>query len=125
LNGEPASSGPGARQAQGQILLVLTSCPDADTAARLRRLLVDSRLAACVNQLAPVTSTYRWQGGVEEAVEVPLLIKTSSDRYAEVQAALRAAHPYQLPEIIALPVSCGLPEYIAWVLRESEPAQNR
>ena len=121
MNGKAGLYQPGADVGPGEILLVLTNCPDAGTAARLRRHLIESNLAACVNQLAPVNSTYRWQGAIEEAVEVPLLIKTSRKRYAELQDALRAAHPYQLPEIVAIPLTCGLPEYLAWVRQESEP----
>lgn len=105
-----------------EILLVLTTLPDADTAARIARQLVDARLAACVSVLAPCTSVYRWQGQTETATEVPLLIKTPRARYADLEAALRAAHPYELPEIVAVPVSEGLPAYLAWVAGETSPA---
>ncbi len=100
-------------------LLVLTNLPDADTAAALARLLVDSRLAACVNQLPPVRSTYQWQGKLETAEEVPLLIKTTSARYPELEQAIRIAHPYEVPEIIALPIERGLPAYLDWVAAET------
>jgi periplasmic divalent cation tolerance protein len=101
------------------VLLVLTSCPDAQVAQRLRRQLVESRLAACVSQLPPVTSTYRWQGGIEEAAEVPLLIKTTRAAYPALEAALRQLHPYDLPEILALPVERGLSAYLDWVADET------
>jgi periplasmic divalent cation tolerance protein len=101
--------------AQEGVLLVLTNCPDEATATRIRRDLVDGRLAACVNQLGPVQSTYRWQGAVEEASEVTLLIKTTRQRYAAVEARLRQLHPYSVPEILALPVEGGLADYLNWV----------
>jgi periplasmic divalent cation tolerance protein len=102
-----------------QTLLVLTNLPDADAARTLAGRLVEERLAACVNILAPCTSVYRWQGRVEEAQEVPLLVKTTAARYAALEAAIRAAHPYALPEIVALPVDRGLPDYLAWVAAET------
>ena len=100
-------------------LLVLTNLPDQDSAEALARELVKARLAACVNVLAPCQSFYRWQGALETASEVPLLIKTRSDCYAALEAAIRARHPYELPEIIALPVSAGLPDYLAWLAAET------
>ncbi len=109
-------NGPGARS--GAVLVVLTNCPDGETAARLRNELVERRLAACVNQLGPVTSTYRWQGAIEQASEVALLIKTTYERYPALEAALRKLHPYELPEIIAVPVQCGLTDYLSWVRSE-------
>lgn len=101
------------------ILLVLTNLPDADSAGRVARLLVEQRLAACVNLLAPCTSVYRWQGAVETATEQPLLIKTTRVAYLALQAALQEAHPYELPEIVAIPVQEGLPAYLAWVAAET------
>lgn len=103
------------------VLVVLTNCPDEATADRIARALVDNRLAACVNQLAPVQSTFRWQGEVEEATEVPLLIKCARDRYAAVEEAIRQLHPYTLPEIIALPVVVGYGPYLRWIADETTP----
>lgn len=100
-------------------LLVITNLPDADAAARLARHLIESRTAACVNQLAPCVSTYRWQGEIESASEVPLLIKTTLAAYPKLEAAIRAEHPYELPEIISIPVTAGLPAYLEWVARET------
>lgn len=97
------------------MLLVLTALPDEDTAQRIATDLVEARLAACVSIGAPVRSVYRWQGAVERTVEVPLAIKTTADRYDALEQALRAAHPYELPEIIALPVECGLEGYLRWM----------
>lgn len=101
------------------VLLVLTNLPDADSAGRVARLLVEQRLAACVNVLAPCTSVYRWQGALETASELPLLIKTTRAAYPALQATLREAHPYELPEIVAIPVQEGLPDYLAWVAAET------
>lgn len=102
-----------------QTLLVLTQLPDAETARTLAGRLVEARLAACVNILAPCRSVYRWEGKIEGAEEVPLLIKTTAARYAELETAIRAAHPYSLPEIVALPVERGLPAYLGWVAAET------
>ena len=100
-------------------LLVITNLPDADTANKLARAIIESRAAACVNQLAPCTSTYRWQDEIETASEVPLLIKTTSAAYPRLEAVIRAAHPYELPEIIAVTITAGLPAYLDWVSQES------
>ena len=102
-----------------RVLLVLTNLPDRESAESLAQTLVERRLAACVNVLAPCRSVYRWQGTVEAADEVPVLIKTTEARYAALAAAIRERHPYELPEIIALPVSAGLPDYLAWVAAET------
>lgn len=101
------------------VLAVLTNAPDEATAQDIATSLVTSGLAACVNVLAPCRSVYRWQGVVESAQEVPLLIKTTRARYAEVEAAIVAAHPFEVPEIIALPVGDGLPAYLDWVATET------
>lgn len=104
-----------------QFLVVLTNCPDQPTAEKIAKQLVESRLAACVNVLAPCLSVYRWQGAVEEGPEVPLLIKTTAERYSDVEGVIRLHHPYELPEIIALPLSKGLPGYLDWIADESRP----
>lgn len=96
-------------------LLVLTNLPDLATAEALASFLVEGRFAACVNILQPCRSVYRWLGEVETAQEVPLLIKTTEARYPALEEAIRARHPYETPEIIALPVVQGLPDYLAWV----------
>lgn len=100
-------------------VLVFTNAPDREVAARIAEALVDKRLAACVNVLAGCTSVYRWQGDIERAEEIPLLIKTRAARYPEVEATIRHLHPYELPEVIAVPVSQGLPEYLQWVAEET------
>jgi periplasmic divalent cation tolerance protein len=96
-------------------LLVITNLPDAESARALASTLVEQRVAACVNVLAPCQSIYRWEGKVEEAEEVTLLIKTSAARYAALEEAIRAYHPYELPEIVAVRIEKGLPDYLAWV----------
>jgi periplasmic divalent cation tolerance protein len=106
----------------GQTLLIFTNLPDAASAQAMAASLVSGRLAACVNVLAPCSSVYRWQGAIESAQEVPLLIKTTAARYAELEAAIRAAHPYELPEIIAVPIVHGLPDYLRWVAAETRTA---
>lgn len=99
-------------------LLVLTNLPDATSAEALARTLIEQKMAACVNVLAGCRSIYRWQGMVEQAEEVPVLIKTTRARYPQCEAVIRAHHPYALPEIIALPITAGLPDYLAWVAEE-------
>jgi periplasmic divalent cation tolerance protein len=100
-------------------LLVLTNLPDRPAAERLAEALVGGRLAACVNILAPCRSVYQWNGGLQREEEHPMLIKTTAERYAALEAAIRAGHPYELPEIIAVPIERGLPGYLAWVDAET------
>lgn len=102
-------------------LLVITNLPDAESARALAVQLVEQRLAACANLLAPCHSVYRWEGKMEEADEVPLLIKTSAARYAALEEAIRAYHPYELPEIVAVRIDRGLPDYLAWVAASTAP----
>ena len=97
------------------VLLVVTNAPDRAVAQKIANALIEQQLAACVNVLAECASVYRWKGAVESAVEVPLLIKTRAEQYAAVEAAIRSLHPYELPEIIAIPVERGLPAYLEWV----------
>jgi len=101
-------------------LLVLTNLPDRETAERLAVALIEKRVAACVNILAPCRSVYRWKGAVQREEEHPVLIKTTAERYPALEAAIRAAHPYELPEIIAVPIERGLPAFLAWVDAETQ-----
>ena len=101
-------------------LLVLTNLPERAAAERLADLLVEKRLAACVNILAPCRSVYRWQGAVRHDEEHPMLIKTTAERYPALERALRSGHPYELPEIIAVPIERGLPAYLQWVAAETK-----
>ncbi len=105
-----------------EALLVLTNCPDETVADRIALALVEQGLAACVNRLAPASSTYRWQGNVERASEVPLLIKTTRERYSDVEHAIRHLHPYDVPEIIACPIVAAHGPYLRWI--ESETART-
>ena len=98
---------------------MISNLPDAESAERLASVLIEQRLAACVNVQAACTSVYRWQGKVETATEVPVWIKTTRAHYAALEAAILAHHPYELPEIIAVPVVAGLPAYLAWVATET------
>ena len=106
-------------QTRSQALLVLTSLPDEASAQALATALVTERLAACVNILAPCQSVYRWQGQIESTIEVPLQIKSTTACYAALEVVVLAHHPYELPEIIAVPIAHGLPEYLAWLITET------
>lgn len=103
------------------ILLVITNLPDYSSAERLAKALIERRLAACVNVMAPCRSVYNWQGTVEHAEEHPLFAKTPADRYDALQQAIRELHPYELPEIIAVSLEAGLPAYLEWVAAETRP----
>lgn len=102
-----------------QIIVILSTAPDEETAARIARALVEERLAACVNRVSPLRSVYRWKGGVVEEAETLLLVKTRADLYDRVEARLRELHPYEVPEVLAFPVSRGWRDYLAWVAEES------
>ena len=103
-------------------LLVLTNLPDRAAAERLADLVIGRRLAACVNILAPCRSVYRWKDAVQHDEEHPMLIKTTQARYPALERALRAGHPYELPEIIAVPIERGLAAYLDWVAAETTKA---
>ncbi len=100
-------------------LLVLTNLPDRAAAERLAATLIESGLAACVNILAPCRSVYRWKDAVQHDEEHPMLIKTTAARYAALEAAIRAGHPYELPELIAVRIERGLPAYLQWIQDET------
>jgi periplasmic divalent cation tolerance protein len=100
-------------------LLVLTQMPDHASAQALARALVEERLAACVTVGPPVDSLYHWRGEIETAKEVPVVIKTREDRYAAIEAAILARHPYELPEILAVPIQHGIQRYLDWIDAET------
>ena len=100
-------------------ILVLTQLPDRPAALELARALVEAGIAACVTVGASVDSLYHWRGQIETSAEVPVIIKTQAARYAEVEAAIRARHPYELPEIIAVPIVAGLAPYLDWITAET------
>ncbi len=100
-------------------ILVFCTVPDDDVAQRLARVLVERRLAACVNCSAASHSVYRWEGKVEDAREITLTIKTVSGRYDAVEETIQSMHPYDLPEILAVPVVFGLRPYLEWIASET------
>ena len=96
-------------------LIVLTTLPDRESAQQFAEQMIRQNLAACVNILGEMTSIYRWNGEIARGTEHQLLIKTTQAGYPALQAWIREQHPYELPEILALPVAQGLPDYIDWV----------
>jgi len=103
-------------------ILTLCSCPDRATAEKIANHLVDQRLAACVSITSPVTSIYRWEGKNESTDELLLLIKTRADRYPLLEKAIQTLHPYELPEIIAVPLERGERQYLSWIDQCINPA---
>lgn len=98
-----------------ECLLALTTCPDAATAERVARALVEGGAAACVNILPAGRSVFRWQGELQTEAEHVLLVKTRRAAYAELERLLRETHPYELPELVAVPIVAGLSGYLEWV----------
>ncbi|MGW1406040.1 divalent-cation tolerance protein CutA [Streptomyces sp. NPDC002403] len=105
-------------------LTVLTTTDSEEKAHALAQGVVEARLAACVQISAPVTSVYRWQNAIETTEEWQLLFKTTTERYDELEAHLRAAHDYETPEIVAIPVVRGSARYLAWVSAETAPVTS-
>ena len=103
----------------GAAILVFTQMPDRASALALARSLVESRVAACVSVGAPVESLYHWQDKIETAQETPLVVKTRQSRYHDVETAIRAQHPYELPEIVAVPITYGFTPYLQWIADET------
>lgn len=95
--------------------LVLSTCPQGETAESLARFLVENRLAACVNIIPGLNSIYPWEGKIESGEEALLLIKTERSLYQQLETELRQRHPYQLPEIVAIDIERGLPDYLNWI----------
>lgn len=100
-------------------ILIITNFPDRKSALALAEKLVETHLAACVNVLSECSSVYRWEGKTETATEIPLLIKTQQQHYDQVEQMIKAMHPYELPEVIIVPVSGGLPAYLQWIADET------
>src|ERR1700748_3288065 len=96
-------------------MVILCTCANETEALRIARSLVDERLAACVNVLPPVRSIYRWQGAVEEALEILITIKTTAERFPALHSRLLTLHSYETPEIIALPIADGSEPYLRWI----------
>lgn len=107
------------------IQLIITNLPNRDVALKLANRLVESGLAACVNIMAPCTSVYIWQDSLETVEEIPLLIKALKQNYSAIEKEIQSIHPYELPEIIAVPLTDGLPQYLNWIAavssRETSP----
>lgn len=110
------------RMATAGHYLVLTTCPHEAAAQELARMLLDERLAACINIVPGLRSLYRWKGGIEEGNEVLLLIKAAKSVYPRLEARIRGSHPYELPEIIALDIAAGSAAYLAWIAENSRDA---
>lgn len=102
-------------EVQNDCAIVLSTCPDADTATRLAGGLVENGLAACVNVVEGIRSIYRWQGTVHDERETLMIIKTTVARYAALERWIQENHPYDVPEVVALPVAGGAEAYLAWV----------
>lgn len=96
-------------------IVILSTCANEEDAERLARVLVDARLAACVNIVPRVRSLYRWKGAVEDAAECLLIIKSSRPLFHSLRAAFEKAHPYEVPELVALPIVDGAPNYLNWL----------
>lgn len=104
-----------AATATAHALVVLCTAPDQQTAQALAHALVSEHLAACINILGPLSSIYQWDGQLEQATEHLLIIKTTTTAYPQLEARLSALHPYEVPEIMALPVSQGAGSYLHWL----------
>ncbi|MDR0997206.1 MAG: divalent-cation tolerance protein CutA [Zoogloeaceae bacterium] len=102
-----------------QACLVFTSLPDEASAFAVSEALIERRLAVCVSRLPGISSTYRWEGKIERAEEVALIIKTTQEQYPALEKAIIDLHPYDLPEILAVPVSQALPAYLTWMGTET------
>jgi len=102
-------------------IVVLSTCSSEEEAERLARTLVERRLAACVNVVPGVRSFYRWKGAIESAGEWLLLVKSSRAQFAELRSALERAHSYEVPEVLALPVVEGAPNYLEWMAASLRP----
>ena len=106
-----------------EVVILLSNFPDAETARRAVRTLVAERLVACGNLIPGVESIYEWKGAMETSTEVMVVCKTTTSRAEEARARLRALHPYEVPEILQIPVTAGWPDYLAWVAAQCLPAR--
>lgn len=97
-------------------MIVFVTAATTDEAARIARALVEERLAACVNIASPIVSVYRWEGQVQQDSEVLLIIKTTDARLPDLMRRVKALHSYQVPEVVAVPVADGSPDYLAWLV---------
>ena len=104
-----------------EAILIFTNFPDKESASTLAQKLIDEQLAACVNIMSTCTSIYRWQDVTESADETPVFIKTRQDHYKQVEELIKSMHPYELPEVIIVPITGGLPAYLQWIIEETRP----
>lgn len=118
----PDATVPGLSDSSDPVWMAMTNLPDEASAERVARIVLEARLAACVNRLAPCQSEYWWQGKLEQAQEWPLLIKTTQQQYSALEALIQAEHPYDVPEVVAWPLAAGLPAYLGWVRTEANGA---
>ena len=102
-----------------EIVVVFSTFPDVETARRIARELIDDKFAACANVISKIESIYRWQGKLEQGEETLVFFKTSAARYPAFQEKLKSLHPYEVPEIVCIPVSAGWPAYLGWVAEGS------
>lgn len=101
-------------------MVVLCTCPDNTVAAEIATAVITQHLAACVNRITGVKSWYRWEGKVQQDDEVLLVIKTVTARLPELEAAIRALHPYEVPEVIGMPVTAGSTAYLGWITESTK-----
>lgn len=102
-----------------ELIIIFTNFPDKKGAVAFAETVIDQRLAACVNILNPCTSIYRWQGTIESTEEIPVLIKTRQQHYDQVEQLIKMMHPYELPEVVMVPIKGGLPAYLQWLADET------
>ncbi len=110
---------------QTKHLLVLTACSDSAIAEKIAQDLVEHHVAACVNIIPNITSYFRWNGKLDSACELLLLIKTTATRFDELEQRIKSLHPYELPEIIALPIEYGLMDYLRWIEHSTDLKTNK
>lgn len=106
-------------------IIVFSTFPDESQARSCANRLIGEHVAACINILPGLTSLYRWQGKIEAAQEVLMIIKTTGENYPRLESALKACHPYELPEILAVTADSGLPEYLQWVVQETTHSNEK
>jgi periplasmic divalent cation tolerance protein len=109
----------GVRGSSANVVVVLVTGPDIESLARLGRTIVDEKLAACVNLLDGVRSIYRWEGAIEDEGEALAIFKTTAERLDPLERRIVELHPYDVPEVIALPVVGGSNAYLAWIVGET------
>jgi periplasmic divalent cation tolerance protein len=103
------------QQFSQEYLVILNTCPDKESATKVANSLIERQLAACVNILPGLTSVYPWKGQIETGEEVLLIIKSTRSAYEAVETAIRETHPYELPEVVAVPIVAGLQAYLSWI----------